>query len=79
MEKVIGKKLISARTRYKNGAEHLTLTFQDEDGNKISVTIVGKSNSLEDIRKLAQNKWDEHGGLFILIDSETGEETSWGS
>lgn len=36
--------------------------------------LVGQSDSLTEIGKLATRKFEEHGGLLLALDTETGEE-----
>jgi hypothetical protein len=41
-----------------------------------SLKIVGKGNTIEEVKEIVDNHFDECGGLLIIIDMETGEEAS---
>lgn len=36
--------------------------------------IVGGANTKKELEKLVKDKFDEHGGLLLSIDTETGKE-----
>ncbi len=43
--------------------------------NTLSFTgldVVGKGNSVEEIREIVKGKYDECGGLLLIIDAERG-------
>jgi len=37
------------------------------------LSVVGTTNTLKQAKKLFQKKWDECGGLLLIIDMTTGE------
>ena len=39
--------------------------------------IVGKTDDAEEASSMCKDNWDECGGLFLVIDTETGEASAW--
>lgn len=44
-----------------------TLTFT-------GLRVIGRSNTIEGVKKLVADKYEEIGGLHLVIDAETGKE-----
>lgn len=38
-----------------------------------SLRVVGKANTVQEVETIVENQYDNCGGLFLVIDSETGE------
>jgi hypothetical protein len=45
-------------------------------GSFSSLKVAGSADSAEDIQKLWHEKYDECGGLMMILDRETGEDVT---